>query len=104
MEYKIDEKNFRIELKGSKKEIKKFAKCLVEIVNKNLLGEFEHLKFGKETEQFNLNTYQRLYLSKTSLIYIPNVGNYPGLREFHFKFMEEHYNKAKENYETSSKR
>jgi hypothetical protein len=98
MEYKIDKKNFRIELKGSKKEIRKFARRLVEIVDKNLLREFESLKFGKEAEQFNVNAYQRLYLSRDSLIYIPNVGDNPDIKKIHFAIMEEKYEKAKKNF------
>ncbi len=98
MEYNVDEKNYRIELKGSKKEIKKFARCLVEIINKHYVSEFDSTKITSKQVQHNPTRYERIYLSNTSLLYLPNVHDEEG-RKFHFNFLKEHYQKAREKYE-----
>lgn len=98
MEYNVDEKNFRIEIKGKKKEIKKFARCLVEIVDQNSLPEFKNIKFSKKMETFNLNAYQRMQLTYNSIIYIPNVGSNNNLKSIHFEIMKENYKKAKQTF------
>ena len=98
MEYNIDKNNFRIELKGSRREIKKFSRCLVEVVDKHLLLELKSIKFKSELEQFNISPYQRIYLSKNSLLYVPNVGSNKDMRNLHFERMMENYIKAKENF------
>jgi hypothetical protein len=98
MECKINRDNFRIELNGSKKEIKRFARCLVEIVDKNLLSEFKCLKFTEELQQFNLNAYQRVYLSKNSLLYVPNIKVDKYMNLTIFKIMELEYKQARENF------
>jgi hypothetical protein len=98
MEYKINKEKFRIELNGSKKEIKRFARCLVEIVDKNLLSEFKCFKLKTELQQFNLNANQRVYLSKNSLLYVPNIGANSDINSIIFNIMEEKYKQAKENF------
>jgi len=98
MEYKINKKNFRIELKGSEEEIKKFARCLVEIVDKNSISEFESFEFEGNLKQFELNAYQIIYLDKNSIIYMPKVGGNSAIKKIHFKFMEENYLQAKKNF------
>ena len=98
MKYELDEKNFRIKLEGSKEEIKTFGRCLVEIVNKSELGMFEDLKFENELEEFNLNSYQRIYINNNSLIYLPNVNSVKA-KEFHFKIIKKFYDSAKKIYE-----
>lgn len=98
MEYKINKNNFRIELNGSKKEIKRFAKCLVEIVDKTLLSELKCFKFEKELKEFNLDARQRIYLSKNSLLYVPNVGPNRDINLIVFNIMENKYKQAKENF------
>jgi hypothetical protein len=97
MEYNVDEKNFIIELKGDKREIKKFARCLVEIVDKHLLSELKSFKINECLQQLNLNRYQRIYLSNNSITYLPNVGS-DEAKSFHFNFIKENYEKAKEKY------
>ena len=98
MEYNVDEKNYKIELKGSKREIKKFARCLVEIINKHYVSEFDSIKLSKEPLQLNPTAYERIYLSNTSLLYLPNVHDEDG-KKFHFNFIKEHYEKAREKFE-----
>ena len=96
MEYNIDEKYFRIEVKGSRKEIKKFARCLVEIINKHYFSKFESTKLTKDTLALNPTRYERIYLNNNSLLYLPNVGD--EAKEFHFKILKENYEKAKEMF------
>jgi hypothetical protein len=97
MKYNIDEKFFKIEIKGSKKEIKRFAKCLVEIIDKNLVSEFEyHVKYNY-SQPINLTATQRIYLTEDSLLYIPNLSD-GDRKRLEFKFMKENYEKAKENF------
>jgi hypothetical protein len=98
MEYKINRDNFRIELNGSKKEVKRFARCLVEIVDKNLLSELKCFKWGDELQQFNLDANKRVYLSRNSLLYVPNVGVDKYNNLIIFKTMEAEYKQAKENF------
>lgn len=98
MEYTVDEKNYKIELKGSKKEIKNFARCLVEVINKHYLSEFNSTKITSEPVQHNPTAYERIYLSNTSLLYFPNVHDEEG-RKFHFNILMIHYQKAREKFE-----
>ena len=98
MEYNVDEKKHKIELTGSKREIKKFARCLVEIINKHYVSEFDSTKITSEPVQHNPSSYERIYLSNTSLIYIPNVHDEEA-RKFHFNILMIHYQKAREKFE-----
>jgi hypothetical protein len=98
MKYKIDKETFSIKLNGSEEEIKKFAKCLVEIIDKSLLSEFEHLKFGEKEEIIDIGIYERIYLNKQSLIYMPHVGEDYDIKRVYFEILKEKYQKAKENF------
>jgi hypothetical protein len=97
MEYNIDEKYFRIEIKGSKKEIRKFARCLVEVINKFYLSDLESTKLTKDTLTLNPTRYERIYLSNASITYLPNVGD--EFKSFHFNIIKDNYEKAKEKFE-----
>ncbi len=103
MEYNIDDKNYRIEAKGSEKEIKKFARCLVETINKHYLGEFDLHKsrVASEPVQYNPTAYERIYLSNNSLLYLPNINEENG-KKFHFNILMIHYKKAREKFEKIS--
>ncbi len=100
MEYNIDEKHYRINAKGSKEEVKKFARCLVEVINKYYLNEFDSIKLSKDPLEINPNAYERFYLSDTALLYLPNVNGEEG-KKFHFNILMVHYLKAKDNFEKS---
>jgi hypothetical protein len=100
MEYNVDEKHYRINVKGSKKEVKKFTRCLVEVVNKYYLSEFDSIKLSKEPMEINPTAYERFYLSDTSLLYLPNVHSEEA-KKFHFNILMIHYQKAKDNFERS---
>lgn len=98
MEYNVDEKNYKIEAKGSKKEIKKFARCLVEVINKYYLSEFDSNKITSEPLQHNPTGYERIILTNKSLTYLPNVHDEEA-RKFHFNILMIHYQKAREKFE-----
>lgn len=100
MEHNIDEKNYRINIKGSGEEVRKFARCLVEVVNRHYLPEFDSTKLSKEPLQINPTAYERFYLSDTALLYLPNV-NGEEAKKFHFNILMVHYQKAKEKFEKS---
>jgi len=97
MEHKIDEKHFRIEFKGTPKEVKDLARCIVEVNNKNFLVEFDSFIFGEDYQDFNVDSDHRLYLCNSSLIYLPNVNG--AGKKFHFKLIKEKYNLARKLFE-----
>jgi hypothetical protein len=98
MEYNIDEKNYRINVNGPKEEMRRFARCLVEIVNKHYLPDFDLIELSKEYLQINPTAYERIDLSDTSLLYFPNINSEEG-KEFHFNILMIHYQKAREKFE-----
>ena len=69
----------------------------MEVVNKNLVDEFEYLIKYDSSQPLNLTATQRIYLSKGSLLYIPNLGS-EDRKRLEFGFMKEKYEKAKENF------
>ncbi len=102
MKYYIDEKREKIKITGSKRRIRRFAKYLIEEVDGNLVKNLESIKLDKSIKAFDLNNYQRLYLEEKVINYIPTVWN-PGEREFHFKIMKGHYQRAREGFERGQK-
>jgi hypothetical protein len=94
MEYNIDEKKYKIEIKGSKREIKKFARCLVEIVDRNKISELEYFTNKKDPFIFDINQLNRIYFNNTSLVYMPN-----GISDTHFSIIKKHYEIAREKFE-----
>lgn len=98
MEYNIDEKNCRIEMNGSKEEVKKFTRCLVEIINKNYVEKLDLTQISNEPLSINPTRYQRIYLMNDSLIYLPNFGDEEDKKSY-FNIIKENYEKAKEKFE-----
>ena len=97
MEYVINERDFIIRLQGSKEEINKFAKCLVEIVNENLIEDFSYFMIRRIPRQFNLNSIQTMYVGEEIITYLPN-SNEDDLKEKYFEVMKINYEKAKKSF------
>ncbi len=98
MEYTIDEKNYRIQANGSKNEIKTFARCLVEVINKHYANQIESTPTSNEYLELNPTSYERIYIKDTSLLYLPNIGSEEG-KKFHFNILMVHYRKARDKFE-----
>ncbi|MBC8444185.1 hypothetical protein H8D83_01225 [Candidatus Woesearchaeota archaeon] len=96
MNYEIDKQNYRILISGSTKEIKKCIISLDQIITKgNCLPQLEedlkNLHKIYEPTQFNFNRIERIYYTKNSLLFVPNVS----AKEFYFPILEKHFEQAK---------
>lgn len=94
MEYNVDEKNYKIEITGSKREIKKFARCLVEIINKHRISDFNQCEKKNNSFIFDIDQLHRIYLEDRSLTYIQSGGS-----DVHFYIIKQNYQKAREKFE-----
>ena len=97
MKEKISHLHSRIEVEGTEKEIKKLVLALDEVITKGMLKEeiglaYESLKKNNESIQINPSRIDRIYLTRNSLIYLPNSSN----PAFHFPILKDKYVKAKE--------
>lgn len=94
MEYHVDEQKYKIEITGSKREIKKFARCLVEVVNKHRVSDFNQYVKKNNSFIFDIDQLHRIYLENSSLTYIQSGGS-----DVHFSIIKQSYQKAREKFE-----
>lgn len=101
LETKIDEKHYKITIKGEQKEIENFLYCIEQAVTKGIYKDLitEYVQQAKERqiqtfEQINLTTIHRAYYKKNEIQIIPNKGN----QEFYFPIIKKTYQDALELY------
>ena len=97
MNYETDKQNYRILVLGSTKEIKKCITSLDQIITKGnclsqLEEDLENLHNIYEPTQFNFNRIERIYYTKNSLLFVPNVS----AKEFYFPILEKHFEQVKD--------
>lgn len=79
MVYQIDEKNYRIEVRGKVNEIKKWIIALDQVINKGanmdrLTDDLKTLGKLKTTKQFNLSPFIKMFYDRDTVVLSPNVS------------------------------
>jgi len=78
MVYKVDEENYRIEIRGKANEIRQWIKALDQIINKGanmdrLGDDLKDLEKIKTTKQFNLTPFIKMFYDYDTIVLTPNV-------------------------------
>ncbi len=99
MKYKINEKDKRIEIYGCEpSEIKRWLESFEKVIpNSAPISEIEDKinNLGKIVthEQFNFNSFERIYFDKDSINYVANITFEE--RPSYFPLMKKHFESAK---------
>jgi len=78
MVYKVDEKNYRIEIRGTAKEIGQWITAIDQVINRNsnmdrLGDDLKTLSKIKTAKQFNLTPFIKMFYDRDTVVLSPNV-------------------------------
>lgn len=92
-------KNYRITVTGETDEIRNLILNVGQELGrgayKSLEEEVEHLEKISDPEQYTFGQYVRIYFSKDTFLYVPNVSE--KAKEFHFNIFKPIFDRAYEN-------